>query len=39
MQTRRQSEMNFEEDKQKEDNTISIYNFLPVALLGEGTYG
>jgi len=38
MQTRRQSEMNFEEDKQKENST-SIYNFLPVALLGEGTYG
>lgn len=35
------SEMDYEESKNSiiENKVASIYNFLPVALLGEGTYG
>ena len=39
--TKRETEMHFEENKHKAalEERPSIYNFLPVALLGEGTYG
>lgn len=39
--TKRDTEMKFEESKNggNLEDVPSIYNFLPVALLGEGTYG
>jgi hypothetical protein len=39
--TKRDTEMKFEESKigGNPEEIPSIYNFLPVALLGEGTYG
>jgi hypothetical protein len=41
-QTRRDSEMQFNEESKQPKlaaENPSIYNFLPVALLGEGSYG